>query len=68
MHLRDSLTDAEYRASRVQDNSGCVGGDSYDQKMLWEEIVEKRDQLALRNGNTAVREEACFNKRVGTPV
>ena len=49
------MTDTEYQASRDKDRGRCVGGDSYDQKMIWEEIVKNRDQLALV--------ESAFNSR-----
>ena len=62
MHLRDRLTDADYLASIAQDRGRCVGWDSYDQKMLWEEIVEKRNQLALEELEFDGRKSAELGK------
>ena len=62
MHLNDRLTDAEYQASRVQDRGRCVGGDRYDQKMLWEEIVKTRDHLALVESKFESRKSAELDK------
>ena len=43
MHLFNRLTNTEHQASKFQNRGRCAAGDSYDQKMRWKEIVEKRD-------------------------
>ena len=47
MHIRDRLHEAEEQASRIKNEVGCASVDIYFQKMPWEMLGMKKDQLVM---------------------
>ena len=47
MQLCNRLNDAEEHESRIENKGGCASIDRYDQRMLWELLVKKRNQSAI---------------------